>query len=188
MAQSHLKHALERCEAEVRRGYIAPVGDNNEPRNHPIGRCRGPAVPARADADPCARRCSRRPSAAPGVDPLASRRGQRGLVLRREPRLPARTRRLLAHDYDWRKAEAAINAYEHYRVEVEGVPVHFMRKPGVGPNPTPLILTHGWPWTFWHWFKVIDPLADPGAHGGAPAEAFDVIVPSFPGFVDDNQQ
>ncbi|WP_431918418.1 epoxide hydrolase family protein [Nonomuraea jabiensis] len=84
--------------------------------------------------------------------------------------------------YDWRKAEAAINAYEHYRVEVDGVPVHFMRRPGVGPSPTPLILTHGWPWTFWHWSKVIDPLADPGAHGGDPAEAFDVIVPSFPGF------
>ncbi|MET8028955.1 epoxide hydrolase family protein [Streptomyces avermitilis] len=84
--------------------------------------------------------------------------------------------------YDWRKAEAAINAYEHYRVEVEGVPVHFMRRPGVGHHPTPLILTHGWPWTFWHWSKVIDPLADPGAHGGDPAEAFDVIVPSFPGF------
>ena len=84
--------------------------------------------------------------------------------------------------YDWRKAEAAINAYEHYRVRVEGVPVHFMRKPGVGPDPTPLICTHGWPWTFWHWSKVIDPLADPGAYGGDPAEAFDVIVPSFPGF------
>src|SRR4051812_10147958 len=84
--------------------------------------------------------------------------------------------------YDWRVAEAAINAYEHYRVQVDGVPVHFMRKAGVGPNPTPLILTHGWPWTFWHWSKVIDPLAVPGAHGGDPAEAFDVIVPSFPGF------
>ena len=72
--------------------------------------------------------------------------------------------------YDWRKAEAAINAYEHYRVEVEGVPVHFMRRPGAGPRPTPLILTHGWPWTFWHWSKVIDPLADPGGHGGDPAE------------------
>ena len=85
-------------------------------------------------------------------------------------------------DYDWRAAEAAINAYEHYRVQVEGVPVHFMRRPGVGPNPTPLILTHGWPWTFWHWSKVVDPLADPAAHGGDPAEAFEVIVPSFPGF------
>jgi hypothetical protein len=66
--------------------------------------------------------------------------------------------------YDWRKAEAAMNAYEHYRVEVEGVPVHFMRKPGVGPDPMPLILTHGWSWTFWHWSKVTGPLADPGAH------------------------
>jgi microsomal epoxide hydrolase len=86
------------------------------------------------------------------------------------------------HHYDWRAAEAAINAYEHYRVTVDGVPVHFMRKPGVGPAPVPLILTHGWPWTFWHWSKVIDPLADPAAFGGDPADAFDVIVPSLPGF------
>lgn len=86
------------------------------------------------------------------------------------------------NDYDWRKAEAAINAYEHYRVEVDGVPVHFLRKAGVGPNPVPLILTHGWPWTFWHWAKVIDPLADPAAYGGDAADAFDVIVPSLPGF------
>jgi pimeloyl-ACP methyl ester carboxylesterase len=77
------------------------------------------------------------------------------------------------HHYDWRKAEATINAYEHYRVTVDGVPVHFMRKPGVGPDPVPLVLTHGWPWTFWHWSKVIDPLADAG---------FDVIVPELPGF------
>jgi hypothetical protein len=67
------------------------------------------------------------------------------------------------NEFDWRKSEAAINVYEHYKVNVDGVPVHFMRKPGVGPNPIPLILTHGWPWTFWHWSKVIDPLADPGA-------------------------
>ncbi|MBB6729435.1 epoxide hydrolase family protein [Cohnella zeiphila] len=84
--------------------------------------------------------------------------------------------------FDWRRSEQAINAYEHYRVDVDGVPVHFMRKPGKGPNPIPLILSHGWPWTFWHWSKVIDPLADPGAYGGDPAEAFDVIVPSLPGF------
>ncbi|MFB8278532.1 epoxide hydrolase family protein [Nocardia colli] len=85
-------------------------------------------------------------------------------------------------EYDWRTAESAINAYAHYRVDVDGVPIHFMRKPGVGPDPTPLILTHGWPWTFWHWAKVIDPLADPAAFGGDPADAFDVIVPSLPGF------
>jgi pimeloyl-ACP methyl ester carboxylesterase len=87
-----------------------------------------------------------------------------------------------ADGFDWRAAEAAINAYEHYRVDVGGVPVHFMRKPGVGPDPVPLILSHGWPWTFWHWSKVIDPLADPAAYGDDPADAFDVIVPSLPGF------
>jgi len=87
-----------------------------------------------------------------------------------------------ADGYDWRTAERAINAYEHYRVDVGGVPVHFMHKAGVGPNPIPLILSHGWPWTFWHWSKVIDQLADPGAYGGDPADAFDVIVPSLPGF------
>ena len=57
-----------------------------------------------------------------------------------------------------------------------------MRKAGRGPRPIPLILTHGWPWTFWHWSKVIDPLADPAAFGGDSADAFDVIVPSLPGF------
>ena len=86
------------------------------------------------------------------------------------------------HRFDWRKSEAAMNAYEHYEVEVDGVPVHFMRKPGKGPSPVPLILSHGWPWTFWHWSKVIEPLADPGAFGGDPTDAFDVIVPSLPGF------
>lgn len=87
-----------------------------------------------------------------------------------------------ADSYDWRAAEAAMNAYEQHRVLVAGVPVHFLRRPGVGPSPTPLILTHGWPWTFWHWSRVVDPLADPAAFGGDPADAFDVIVPSLPGF------
>ncbi len=85
-------------------------------------------------------------------------------------------------EFDWRRAERAINAYEHYKVDIDGVPIHFMRRPGVGPNPTPLILSHGWPWTFWHWSKVVDRLADPAAYGGDPAESFDVIVPSLPGF------
>jgi len=87
-----------------------------------------------------------------------------------------------ADGFDWRKAEQAMNEYEQYRVDVGGVPVHFMRKAGVGPDPVPLILSHGWPWTFWHWSKVIDPLADPASYGGDPADAFDVIVPSLPGF------
>ncbi|GAA1522435.1 epoxide hydrolase family protein [Kribbella lupini] len=87
-----------------------------------------------------------------------------------------------ADGFDWRASESAINKYENYRVDVGGVPVHFMRRAGVGPRPVPLILSHGWPWTFWHWSKVIDRLADPASYGGDPADAFDVIVPSLPGF------
>ena len=65
---------------------------------------------------------------------------------------------------------------------IDGIPVHFIYEKGKGPNPTPLILSHGWPWTFWDWHKVIVPLTDPAAYGGDPADSFDVIVPSLPGF------
>jgi len=85
-------------------------------------------------------------------------------------------------DYDWRAQERAMNAFEHFRCEIDGVPIHFLKKPGRGPAPLPLVLTHGWPWTFWDFAKVIGPLSDPAAHGGDPADAFDVIVPSLPGF------
>jgi len=84
--------------------------------------------------------------------------------------------------YDWRAVEQEMNRFAHDRVTIEGVPVHFMRVPGKGPNPLPLVLTHGWPWTFWDLHKVIEPLADPAAHGGDPADSFDVVVPSLPGY------
>jgi pimeloyl-ACP methyl ester carboxylesterase len=84
--------------------------------------------------------------------------------------------------FDWRAAEARLNRFDHYRVEIDDVPVHFIRKAGKGTSPIPIILSHGWPWTFWDWSKVIEPLADPAAFGGDPADAFDVIVPSLPGF------
>jgi pimeloyl-ACP methyl ester carboxylesterase len=87
--------------------------------------------------------------------------------------------------YDWRRHEADINRFSHYRVTLDGVPVHFIHEParGVpGRRPLALILSHGWPWTFWDWHKVIGPLADPAAHGGDAADAFEVIVPSLPGF------
>ncbi|MBJ22627.1 MAG: epoxide hydrolase [bacterium] len=84
--------------------------------------------------------------------------------------------------FDWRREEAVMNAFEHWRVEIDHVPIHYLKKSGVGPNPTPIVLTHGWPWTFWDYRYVIEPLADPAAHGGDPADAFDVIVPSLPGF------
>ena len=84
--------------------------------------------------------------------------------------------------YDWRRHEAAMNRFDHFRVTIDGVPIHFIHARSKGPNPMPLILSHGWPWTFWDWQKVIAPLADPAAHGGDPSDAFDVIVPSLPGF------
>jgi len=85
-------------------------------------------------------------------------------------------------DFDWREVEAKINHFPNFRAVIDDIPVHFIHKKGVGPNPVPIILTHGWPWTFWDMHKVIEPLADPGAHGGDPADAFDVIVPSLPGY------
>ncbi|MFA5493430.1 MAG: epoxide hydrolase [Porticoccaceae bacterium] len=87
-----------------------------------------------------------------------------------------------AEDYDWRAAERHINGFRHYRTTLDGVPVHYIREPGVGPNPIPLILSHGWPSTFWDMHKIIRPLTDPAAFGGDPADAFEVIVPSLPGF------
>lgn len=84
--------------------------------------------------------------------------------------------------YDWRKHEAEMNAVPHFRVVLDDVPIHFVHVRGTGPNPMPLVLSHGWPWTFWDYARTIGPLADPGAHGGDPADAFDVVVPSLPGY------
>ncbi|NNL86905.1 MAG: epoxide hydrolase [Myxococcales bacterium] len=87
-----------------------------------------------------------------------------------------------ADDFDWRAQEAAMNEFSHFTTEIEDVPIHFIHERGKGPNPMPLILSHGWPWTFWDFNKVIRPLSDPASFGGDPADAFDVIVPSLPGF------
>ena len=87
-----------------------------------------------------------------------------------------------ATDYDWRATEREINALPHFKTEIDGAPIHFVHVKGKGPNPHPIILNHGWPWTFWDMQKIIGPLADPAAHGGDPADAFDVVVPSLPGF------
>ncbi|PKR51829.1 epoxide hydrolase family protein [Thalassospira marina] len=94
--------------------------------------------------------------------------------------------RSLARDwvesFDWRAVEARINAYDNWRVEIDGIPIHYLRIPGKGPTPKPLILTHGWPWSFWDMERVIGPLTDPAAHGGDPTEAFELIIPSLPGY------
>jgi pimeloyl-ACP methyl ester carboxylesterase len=87
-----------------------------------------------------------------------------------------------ARDFDWRAQEKSINELPQFRVDIGGTPIHYVHVRGTGPDPTPIILSHGWPWTFWDWRKVIGPLTDPGSHGGDPADAFDVVVPSLPGF------
>jgi pimeloyl-ACP methyl ester carboxylesterase len=84
--------------------------------------------------------------------------------------------------YDWRAQEEAINRFHHFRTEVEGLGIHFIHERGQGPTPMPLIITHGWPSSFYQMHKIIPMLANPAAHGGDPADAFDVIVPSIPGY------
>ncbi len=84
--------------------------------------------------------------------------------------------------FDWRAQEAAMNAYEHHRVDLGGVPVHYMLKRAEGRACRPILLNHGWPWTFWDYRKLADRLANPVAYGGDPQDAFDVVVPSLPGF------
>ena len=85
-------------------------------------------------------------------------------------------------EYDWRAHEAALNAFNHYTTTIEGQRVHFIRQAGVGPAPLALVMTHGWPGTIWEMLPSVMALSDPAAHGGDPADAFDVIVPSIPGF------
>lgn len=87
-----------------------------------------------------------------------------------------------ADAYDWRAQEAAINHFPQFRVTIDGIPIHYLHVRGKGPNPLPIILTHGWPWTFWDYKDVIEPLTDPARFGGDPNQSFDVIVPSLPGY------
>lgn len=85
-------------------------------------------------------------------------------------------------DYDWRAQEAALNELPQFTAEVDGVRVHFVHLRGAGPDPTPLLLTHGWPDSFQRFHKVIPMLTDPERFGGSADDAFDVVVPSIPGF------
>lgn len=87
-----------------------------------------------------------------------------------------------ADAFDWRAAEARINRHEQYRVCIDGQPIHFLRIRSVVAGAMPLILTHGWPWTFWDMRRTFAALTDPLAHGGREEDAFDLVVPSLPGF------
>ncbi|TDC32702.1 epoxide hydrolase family protein [Kribbella albertanoniae] len=84
--------------------------------------------------------------------------------------------------YDWRKWEARLNEYPNFTTEIDGQNIHFLHVTSPEPDATPLILTHGWPNSVVEFLDVIGPLTDPRAHGGDPADAFHVVVPSLPGF------
>ena len=86
------------------------------------------------------------------------------------------------NSFDWRAQEEAINRFSHFKADVDGLGIHFIHQKGVGPDPMPLVLTHGWPGSVVEFHKVIEPLADPTAHGGNAEDAFHVVVPSLPGF------
>jgi pimeloyl-ACP methyl ester carboxylesterase len=84
--------------------------------------------------------------------------------------------------YDWRREEAALNRLPQFRVSLDGLHIHFVHLRGKGPAPLPLIVTHGWPGSFVEMRKLIPLLTDPAAHGGGAEDAFEVIVPSLPGY------
>ena len=94
-------------------------------------------------------------------------------------------RRLVEHwttAFDWRREEAAMNRFAQFRATVHGVGVHFVHERGVGDRPLPIVLTHGYPDSFLRFAKIIPMLTHPEAHGADPADAFDVVAPSLPGF------
>ena len=84
--------------------------------------------------------------------------------------------------YDWRKVEAELNAWPHFKAEVDGQELHFLHIVGEAGGKRPLLLTHGWPGSFYEFFEVIGPLAFPTQHGGKAEDAFDLVIPSLPGY------
>jgi len=96
------------------------------------------------------------------------------------------TMRELVHywqtDYDWRKAEARLNALPQFITTIDGVDIHFIHVRSPHPNAMPLIMTHGWPGSIIELLNVIDPLTNPTAHGGREEDAFDIVIPSMPGY------
>ena len=90
--------------------------------------------------------------------------------------------RYWADTYDWRAREAALNRFPQFVTEIDGVDIHFIHRPSPNPDALPLVVTHGWPGSIVEFHKVIEPLADPAAHGGQASDAFHVVCPSLPGY------
>jgi microsomal epoxide hydrolase len=84
--------------------------------------------------------------------------------------------------YDWRAEERKLNQYPQFKVEIDGLPIHFLHVVGEANGKRPLLLTHGWPGSIYEFYDAIGPLAYPSQHGGKPEDAFDLIIPSLPGY------
>jgi pimeloyl-ACP methyl ester carboxylesterase len=84
--------------------------------------------------------------------------------------------------FDWRAQEAKLNQFQQFTAPIGGIDLHFIHQPGVGPNPMPLLVGHGWPGSVWEFHKLIPLLTDPARFGGDPADAFTVVAPSLPGY------
>jgi pimeloyl-ACP methyl ester carboxylesterase len=92
---------------------------------------------------------------------------------------------LVAHwrdGFDWRAQEAAINGFRQFKAPLGGIDLHFIHEQGKGPNPTPLLLSHGWPGSIVEFLKLLPMLTDPARFGADPADAFTVVAPSLPGY------
>jgi len=85
-------------------------------------------------------------------------------------------------EYDWSKCEARLKALPNFVTEIDGLDIHFIHVKSQHPNALPVIITHGWPGSVIELLKIIDPLTNPTAHGGSAADAFDVVIPSMPGY------
>ena len=85
-------------------------------------------------------------------------------------------------NFDWRAEEAALNAFPQFRVPLDGIDLHYLHVPGVGPDPMPLLLLHGWPGSVFEFLEIIPRLTDPARFGGDARDAFTVVAPSLPGY------
>jgi pimeloyl-ACP methyl ester carboxylesterase len=90
--------------------------------------------------------------------------------------------RYWATDYDWRKGEAKLNAYPQFVTTIDGLDIHFIHVRSKHPNALPLVINHGWPGSVIEQLKLVGPLTDPTAYGGRAGDAFDVVIPSMPGY------
>jgi pimeloyl-ACP methyl ester carboxylesterase len=84
--------------------------------------------------------------------------------------------------YDWRTHERELNRFAHFRAQVDGIKIHFIHEKGLGPNPKPLLMLHGWPGSIYEFRRIIPMLTDPAAHGGDASDSFTIIAPSLPGY------